>query len=167
VELLGGWSAGDDVTGSAQDAYYEAAGQVATVASARGWENDTLSSAVSQLDTALENTDDANEFWNYLYQSWPTTPWIGETVDGWSELGEAWTSYSGQSQGIFERATEITEAGLWIPDVEALAKAVAVGAVTGFAVSLVTDLSANVGATGGALIAGLWNWSNQRQSEGL
>jgi len=178
TQLLGGWTAGAEVTGSGQDAYMEAAQVLANVSSARDWDSDTLSEAVLLIDYALQvSPDDAELFWQALAQSWPSKP----TVSGWDSTGETWASYAGWSGGVFEEGVEIVEdtardvlEDLKDPFGAALdyyggsevawldvGKAALVGGVVGLGLSWVTGLNANVATGLGALGGGVWNLSNQ------
>lgn len=178
TQLLGGWTAGDEVTGSGDDAYMEAAQVLANVSSARGWDSATLSESVLLIDYALQvSPDDAELFWQALAQSWPSKP----TVSGWDSTGATWDSYAGWSGRLYEESTEIVEDAardvledILSPfdaaldyyggeDVDWLdvGKAALVGGVLGLGMSFVTGLNANVGAGLGALGGGVWNLSNQ------
>jgi len=169
VEWIGGWSAGDEVTGSSENAKTEAATITETVADARDWTEQELATAVDFLDSAASGTADADDFWAQLASAWPESLYEDQSgPPGWAELGDTWDSYSGWASGVFERATDIVQDAVWVPDFAELAKAIGVGAGLGFAASLFTDLDTNLGIGLGGGLAGLWNWSNQRnqQTEG-
>lgn len=178
TQLLGGWSAGDEVTGSGDDAYMEAAQVLANISSARDWDSATLSESVLLIDYALQvSPDDAELFWQALAQSWPSKP----TVSGWDSTGDVWDSYADSAAGTFEDAVAVVQdtardaaADIASPleaavefyggvDVAWLdvGKAALVGGVVGLGMSWVTGLNANVAAGLGALGGGVWNLSNQ------
>jgi len=168
VEWIGGWSAGDEVTGTSEDAKTEAASVAATVADARDWTEQELTAAVNFIDSAAEQTDDADDFWAELATSWPDSLYEDQSgPPGWAELADTWDSYAGWSAGVFEEATTIVKDAVWVPDFAELAKAIGVGAGLGFAASLFTDLDTNLGIGLGGGLAGLWNWSNQRNQQTL
>ena len=173
VEWFGGWTAGDEVTGTSTDARAEAEEVLATVAAARGWDGETITIADAYIEYAQDQTDDADDFWQTLAMEWPdASEWPvvdpAEPPEGWVELGDVWNSYAGQAAQVFAEATEIIEetiGQLWVPDFGALAKAIGVGAGVGFTVSLVTDLNSNLGIVLGGGLAGLWNWSTQKNGQ--
>tara|TARA_Y100000310_G_scaffold215365_1_gene216316 strand:- start:1252 stop:1797 length:546 start_codon:yes stop_codon:yes gene_type:complete len=168
VEWIGGWSAGDEVTGSAEDAKVEAEAIVETTADARGWTDAELTEAANYIDAASSRSDDADDFWADLATSWPESLYPDQSGPaGWAELGDTWDSYSGWSTAVFSEATEVVKGAVWVPDFAELAKAVGVGAGVGFGLSLFTDLNANLGIGLGGGLAGLWNWSNQRNQQTL
>ena len=168
VEWVGGWSAGDEVTGSSEDAKIEAESVVESVADARAWTDHELTQAANYLDSAAANTADADEFWGTLAGAWPESLYPDQSgPPGWAELGDTWDSYAGWSSSVFEEATDIVKEAVWVPDFGELAKAIGVGAGIGFAASLFTDLNANLGIGLGGGLGGLWNWSNQRNQQTL
>ncbi len=168
VEWIGGWSAGDEVTGSAEDAKAEAEQITLSVSDARAWTEQEFTQALNYLDSAASGTGDADEFWAELASSWPQSVYADQSgPPGWAELGDTWDSYAGWSSSVFEEATEVVKEAVWVPDFGELAKAIGVGAGIGFAASLFTDLDSNLGIGLGGGLAGLWNWSNQRNQQTL
>ena len=166
VEWIGGWSAGDEVTGSSEDARAQAEDILGQVADARAWDSDALATATAYLDAAGANTDDADEYWAELATTWPESLYDDSSGPaGWAELGDTWDSYAGWATAVFSEATEVVKEAVWVPDFAELAKAVAVGAGVGFAASLFTDLDANLGIGLGGALGGVWNWSNQRNQQ--
>ena len=168
TEGLGGWTSDDAAAGGAGDAYEEAQQVVGTVADARGWDASTTNTAYNYLSqaysAALAGDDslipslpgftgaEAELFWSNLVASWPAD----SSIAGWNELGATWESYAGWSRGIYEEALQVFDPG--DRDWEAIAKAAAIGAVSGLGVSVATKLDSNIGLVGGLIVGGMYGF---------
>lgn len=163
VETLGGWEAGSEQTGTADEAADQATDWTDAVASSRGWTSAQLSTALSYINAAANANDSALGFWRDLMNTWPASD-----ISGWEELGDTFESAAAASGATYERAVAILQE--FIPDPnewERILRFAAIGAGSGLVLGLTTKLSPNLGMLGGALVGGVYAKANPEGTEVL
>ena len=153
VELLGGWEAGAEQTGSASEAADQAEVWTDTVAAAQGWSSAQLGDALGYIAAAEDAADSALSFWRTLLNAWPAD----SSLAGWDELGDTFQSAADASGATYTRAAAILKEFLPDPeDWERIIRFAAGGAAAGLALGLATKLNPTLGTLAGAVVGGVY-----------
>jgi hypothetical protein len=153
VELLGGWEAGAEQTGSASEAADQAEVWTDTVATARNWSSSQLGTALGYIAASEDVADSALSFWQTLLNAWPAD----SSLAGWDELGDTFQSSADASGATYTRAVAILQEFLPDPNEwERILRFAAGGAAAGLALGLTTKLNPTVGTLAGAVVGGVY-----------